>query len=199
MQLALCTPLARRPRMSFDLENLRREYAAHEPIPLSGYVASMAIFTAGLGAALVWMTRQRRALPPTLQDVALLGTATHKLSRILSKDFVTAPVRAPFTRRASSEGAGEVQDEARGGGLRRAVGHLLTCPYCLGPWIATGLGTSMAKWPHQAGFVTRVLTAVTVSDFLHLAYARLNESRRVVVGQRKQLESGHGELPLGRV
>jgi hypothetical protein len=183
--------------MSFDLENLRREYAAHEPIPLSGYVASMAIFTAGLGAALVWMTRHRRALPPTLQDVVLLGTSTHKLSRILSKDFVTAPVRAPFTRRASSEGAGEVHDEARGGALRRAVGQLLTCPFCLGPWIATGLGTSMARWPLQAGFVTRVLTAVTVSDFLHLAYARLNESRKVVVGQRKQLDGARADATPG--
>lgn len=182
--------------MSFDLENLRREYAAHEPIPLSGYVASMAIFTAGLGAALVWMTRRRRPLP-TLLDVTLLGAATHKLSRIVSKDFVTAPVRAPFARRASSEGAGEVQDEARGGALQRAVGQLLTCPFCLGPWIATGLGTSMAKWPLQAGFVTRVLTAVTVSDFLHLAYARLNESRKVVVGQRKQLDGGRAEARLG--
>jgi hypothetical protein len=182
--------------MSFDLEAVQREYASSEPIPLSGYVASMAIFTAGLGAALVWLTRQRPALP-NVRDIGLLGAATHKLSRILSKDFVTAPVRAPFTRRAGSEGAGEVHDEARGGAVRRAIGHLLTCPYCLGPWIATGLGTSMTKWPLQAGFVARVLTAVTVSDFLHLAYARLNESRKVVVGQRKQIEGGRAELPLG--
>lgn len=183
--------------MSFAIENVRREYASSET-PLSGYVASMAIFTVGLGAALVWMTRARPALP-NLRDVGLLGVATHKLSRIVSKDFVTAPVRAPFTRRAGAEGAGEVHDEARGGAARRAVGHLLTCPYCLGPWIATGLGTSMAKWPLQAGFVTRVLTAVTVSDFLHLAYARLNESRKVVVGQRKQIEGTRAELPAGAV
>lgn len=182
--------------MSFDLENLRREYASRDSIPLSGYVASMAVFTAGMGAALVWMTRRRPALP-SLRDLGLLGAATHKLSRILSKDFVTAPVRAPFTRREGAEGAGEVHDEARGGSVRRAVGHLLTCPYCLGPWIATGLGTSLAKWPLQAGFIVRVLTAVTISDFLHLAYARLNESRKVVVGQRKQIEAARAELPLG--
>lgn len=181
--------------MPFDLENIRREYAPREPIPLSGYVASMAVFTAGMGLALVWMTRRRPSLP-SLRDVGLLGAATHKLSRILSKDFVTAPVRAPFARRAGSEGAGEVHDEARGGGLRGAVGQLLTCPYCLGPWIATGLGTSLTKWPLQAGFVARVLTAVTVSDFLHLAYSRLNESRKVVVGQRKQIEGARAELPL---
>lgn len=173
--------------MVFNLQNVRREYAATDPIPLSGYVASMAVFTVGLGASLVWLTRRRPALP-SVRDVALLGVATHKLARILSKDFVTAPVRAPFTRRAGSEGAGEVHDEARGSSARQAVGHLLTCPYCLGPWLATGFGTSMAAWPFQTGFVVRVLTAVTVSDFLHLAYARLNESRKVVVGQRKQVE-----------
>jgi hypothetical protein len=184
--------------MSFDLENSRRENAARDPIPLAGYVASMAIFTVGLGAAVFWVARRRPALP-TLRDVGLLGAATHKLSRILSKDFVTAPIRAPFTRRAGSEGAGEGHDEARGGPLRRAVGHLLTCPYCLGPWIATGLGTSMAKWPLPAGFVARVLSAVAVSDFLHLAYARLNESRKVVLGQRKQLEGAPAELPAGGV
>lgn len=182
--------------MPFDIENLQREYASRDSIPLSGYVASMAVFTAGIGAALVWIGRRRPALPG-VRDVVLLGVATHKLARILSKDFVTAPVRAPFTRRAGAEGAGEVHDEARGDAARRAVGHLLTCPYCLGPWIATGLGTSMAIWPLQGGFVARVLTAVTVSDFLHLAYARLNESRKVVVGQRKQIESAPNERQLG--
>lgn len=183
--------------MSFDLEKVRRAYAPEQQVPLSGYAASMAVYTAGLGAALVWISRRQAALP-SLLDVGLLGTATHKLSRIVSKDFVTAPVRAPFARRGGAEGGGEVHDEARGAGPRRAIGELLTCPYCLGPWIATALGTSMAVWPRQAGFVARVLTAVTVSDFLHLAYARLNESRKVVVGQRKQAEDGRGaELPGG--
>ena len=182
--------------MSLDLERVRREYAPQDSIPLTGYVASMGVFVAGLGAALVWITRRRAELP-SLRDVGLLGVATHKLARIVSKDFVTAPVRAPFTRRAGTEGAGEVQDEARGSAPRRAVGHLLTCPYCLGPWIATALGTSMAAWPRQAGFVARVLTAVSLADFLHLAYARLNESRKVVAGQRKRVELGGNELPFG--
>ena len=177
--------------MPLEHESLQSEYASGQPVPLWGYVASMSVFAAGLGLALAWMTR-RRAVLPSVQDVALLGTATHKLSRIVSKDFVTAPVRAPFTRRVGAEGAGEVHDEARGGAARRAVGHLLTCPYCLGPWIATGLGTSMAMWPLQAGFVARVLTAVTVSDFLHLGYARMNESRKLMAGRRKRSDAESG-------
>lgn len=188
----LCIVLALRAIMPFELENVQREYAPRDEIPLSGYIASMTLFTAGLSGVLVWLSR-RRAVLPSLLDVALLGLATHKLSRILSKDFVTAPLRAPFTRRAGSEGAGEVRDEARGGAARRAVGHLLTCPYCLGPWIATALGAAMLVRPVQAGFVARVLAAVTASDFLHLAYSRLNEGRRALVSERKLLEQDVSE------
>lgn len=182
--------------MPFDLDNVRRQYAPGDDTPLTGYVISMLIFAASLAGALTWMTR-RRAAPPNVRDVALLGIATHKLSRIVSKDFVTAPLRAPFTRRAKAEGAGEVHDEARGNGARRTLGYLLTCPYCLGPWIAGALSTSMALRPAQTGFVVRVLTAVTISDFLHLAYSRLNESRRVMAGERQLVERANTQRSEG--
>jgi hypothetical protein len=173
--------------MSLGLEKVRRQYAPEDDPPLVGYVTSMLIFASSMGGVLAWLTRRRAPLP-NLRNVALIGIATHKLSRIVSKDFVTAPLRAPFTRRGEAEGAGEVHDEARGNGAQRALGYLLTCPYCLGPWIAGALSTSMALRPAQTGFVVRVLTAVTISDFLHLAYSRLNESRRVVAGKRQILE-----------
>ena len=32
-----------------------------------------------------------------VQDIALSALATHKLSRLLAKDPVTSPLRAPFT------------------------------------------------------------------------------------------------------
>lgn len=171
------------------------EYAAEDEVPLAGYAAAMLTFAAGLGGVLVWMTRRKAPLP-TLLDVGLLGVATHKLSRILSKDFVTAPLRAPFTRREAAEGAGEVHDEPRGGGLQRSVGYLLTCPYCLGPWIATSLSASLVGYPQQTRFVARVLTAVTVSDFLHLSYSRLNESRKTVVAKRQLVENGSRRAEL---
>jgi hypothetical protein len=178
--------------MPFDLDKVRRQYAPDDDPPLTGYVVSMLVFASSLAGVLTWMTRKRAALP-NVRDVALLGVATHKLSRIVSKDFVTAPQRAPFTRRAKAEGAGEVRDEARGNGPRRALGYLLTCPYCLGPWIAGALSTAMALRPAQTGFVVRVLTAVTISDFLHLAYSRLNESRRVIAGERQLVEQANAQ------
>lgn len=177
-----------------EIKKPYREYAPDDEIPLAGYTATMLTFAAGLGGVLLWMTRKRAPLP-TLLDVALLGVATHKLSRIVSKDFVTAPIRAPFTHRQAPEGAGEVHDEPHGGGLRRAMGYLLTCPYCLGPWIATGLSAFLVGHPMQARFVTRVLAAVTVSDFLHLSYSRRNETRKAVVAERQRAEL---DEPMGK-
>jgi hypothetical protein len=81
-----------------------------------------------------------------------------------------------------------VHDEPRGKGLRGSIGYVLTCPYCSGPWIATGLSTCLLVYPVQTRFVLRMLTAVTLSDFLHLSYSRLNESRKAVVAERRHAE-----------
>jgi hypothetical protein len=125
--------------------------------------------------------------------VLLLGVATHKLSRIVTKDFVTAPLRAPFTRRQGKEGAGEVRDEPRGSQVQSSIGYLLTCPYCAGPWLGTGFSALLAWRPVPTLFVLRLLAAVTISDFLHLAYSRLNESRKTVLAERRLKE-----LPANR-
>jgi hypothetical protein len=68
-----------------------------------------------------------------LLDLALLGMATHKLSRIVAKDRITGILRAPFVSCIRSAGAGEVEEEPRGRGFQRGVGHLISCPYCMAP------------------------------------------------------------------
>jgi hypothetical protein len=123
-------------------------------------------------------------------DMALLGVGTHKLSRIVTKDSVTSPLRAPFTSRREPEGAGEVHDEPQGNTWQRTVGNLLTCPYCAGPWLATGLGALLTWRPAPTRFVLHTLAAVTLSDFLHAAYARLHESRKTVQAERRRSERG---------
>jgi hypothetical protein len=84
------------------------------------------VFGAGLVAA-----RARDRLPDRLGagDVALLATATAKLSRVIAKDRVTSTLRAPFTRFQEDTGRGEVSEAARGRGAQRAIGELLICEY----------------------------------------------------------------------
>src|SRR5688572_22337395 len=118
--------------MLSKLRKMAHGYASPDQAPLAGYVAAMLVYGVTLSVALPVVRRARSR--PGWADVALLGVGTHKLSRIITKDFVTAPLRAPFTRRAQPEGAAEVHDEPRGGPLRKSIGYLLTCPYCFGVW-----------------------------------------------------------------
>lgn len=174
-----------------ELSTSFRTYAPEQGVPLRGYGAALLLYGAALGVAL--RVAGRRRVRTRWSDIVLLGVATHKLSRIITKDFVTAPLRAPFTRRAAAEGAAEVHDEPRGGGLRRSVGYLLTCPYCLGVWTSTALTTALLARPNQTRFFLSMLAADTVSDFLHLRFARSNELRRRVAAERQLTEEIAGE------
>jgi hypothetical protein len=67
-------------------------------------------------------------------DLLLYGLATEHLSRIITKDSVTAVLRAPFTHFKGAVGEGEVNEDVVGKGFRHAVGELLTCPFCAAQW-----------------------------------------------------------------
>lgn len=146
-------------------EQLLREYATL----LGFYVTSVAVLT-GIAA-------QKNSLPRkfTLLDLALLGLATHKLSRIIAKDRVTGIIRAPFVNYICGAGAGEVEEEPRGRGFQRGIGHLISCPYCMAPWCATGLSFGLLFAPRVTRFFAGILVTVTASDFLHRAYARMKQ------------------------
>ena len=83
-----------------------------------------------------------------------------------------------------------MHDEPEGNDWQRSIGYLLTCPYCAGPWLATGLGALLTWRPVPTRFVLRTLAAVTVSDFLHASYARLQESRKGAQAERQRSERG---------
>jgi len=139
---------------------------------LGGYAAAMGLFAAGaLGlVGTAWRTGRR---PPTVGpwELALLGLATHKVSRIIAKDAVTSPIRAPFTRFDGSAGDAELQEDVRGTGPPKAVGELISCPFCLGPWIATTFLGGLTFAPTVTRAAATLFAAVSISDFLQLGYA----------------------------
>jgi hypothetical protein len=140
--------------------------------PLGAYAVLAGIFNAGFGGALLYAAR-RGKLPERvpLLDVALIGAATFKLSRLIAKDAVTGFVRAPFVRFEGMSGITEPEEEPRGHGIRMALGQLLLCPQCTGLWVAAGLTTAMLSAPRPTRVVTSAVTALGVSDFLNLAYS----------------------------
>jgi hypothetical protein len=149
---------------------------ARERPPLTSYGAFTAVFNAGFAAALAAAARSGR-LPERIDatDVVLVGTASHKLSRLITKDRIMAFARAPFTEYEGPGAPGEVEERARGRGLRRALGELLVCPYCLGLWTSAGFHVGLVFAPRTTRVVASTFTALTLSDFLQIAYKAAEE------------------------
>src|SRR5579875_735708 len=88
---------------TIDTEAAREAFAGYSPAeekPLEGYAILMATFTSLAAAFAAWFARSGRELPERIdaRDLALITVASHKASRLIAKDRVAAPVRAPFTR-----------------------------------------------------------------------------------------------------
>jgi hypothetical protein len=152
--------------------------ASKEDRPLGAYALLIAAFNATFALFLLAVRRSGRSLPerPRPDDLLLLGVATHKLSRLLTKDTVTSVLRAPFARYQGPAGAGEVNDAPRGRGLRHAVGELLTCPFCLGQWVATGFAIGTVFAPKVTRLVASAFAAVDVADFLQFGWAKAQQA-----------------------
>jgi hypothetical protein len=147
-------------------------YAPDGERPLGAYAGLTSAFFVGTVAAAAGLRAGGRELPErqAIADVVVAGIATHKLSRLLTKDKVTAFVRAPFTRFQEPTGHGEVEEAPRGEGLRYAIGELLVCPYCVAQWIAAGYMIGLVAAPRATRMIGSVYAAQTISDFLQLAY-----------------------------
>lgn len=141
---------------------------------MGAYAALLGAYGTGVLAA-AWALRGRRGRVrrPRPLDVALLALATQHLARLITKDTVTAPLRAPFTRYEGPAGEGEVNERVVGSGLRHVVGELLSCPFCIGQWAATGLVVTNVALPVFGAAATTVLATAQLSDYLQLAYAAL--------------------------
>src|SRR5438105_680860 len=152
-------------------------YSPEEPKPLGGYATLTLIFNLLVAGLFTARWRSRRGLPEQipLQDIALLGVGTFKLSRLIAKDKVLSWLRSPFTRYEGSGGPSEVQEKPRGEGLQNAVGQLLTCPYCTGQWVATGLLAAYLWQPRVTRTATSSLAIVTAADYLQQAWAAVDK------------------------
>ena len=162
------------------MEDLR-PLAGHSPErerPLGGYAVLMALFAAAAGGFSAWFRRSGRELPDRMSvgDLALVTVATHKASRLVAKDRVASAVRAPFTRYQHDDGPGEVSEAARGHGLRRAVGELLVCPYCIGVWISAAFAAGLLVAPRFTRWFAAALVAVFGADVLQIAYRKAEDA-----------------------
>ncbi len=151
----------------------KREYTNGEPRPLGADLGAMGVYLGLVSAAATAVRASGRELPERipLGDGVLLTVATFRLARRIAKDPVTSPLRAPFTRFEGASGHAEVAEEVREhGGVKHAVGELLTCPFCLAQWVATGFVFGYVTAPKATRLAALTMTMVAGSDVLQFIY-----------------------------
>jgi len=159
------------------LRQVESGYASGEPIELKPYIGLAATYGSLVAVFALLFRRSGRPLPERvpLVDIAVLGVATFKLSRLLTRDRVTSFLRAPFTKYKGPGKAQEVMEEPRGEGAQHAVGELVACPFCSAQWLGTALACGYVVAPRATRVVGAALTAVTVADGLQYAHTALQE------------------------
>ena len=142
---------------------------------LSSYATLIGVFNLIFAVFLLIVKGTGRNVPERVdtKDIALLGMATHKLSMIGANDAVTSPLRAPFTEFQEKESPKNVEEQPRGRGLRKSVGELILCQFCLGMWVAAFFTYGLVLVPRVTRLFATILTILTVSDYLHQAYKAL--------------------------
>lgn len=145
--------------------------------PLGGYTLLLTAFgVAALGIGSVSAHRDEELEehePLSWKDLALLALATQRVSRTIAKDRVTTPLRAPFVRFERDAGSGELVEQRRGRGLRRALGQLITCPFCVGTWVAASFVAGIVVAPRHTRAIVRIFAINAVSNWLQRFYGRL--------------------------
>ena len=139
--------------------------------PYRSYATIMGAFAGGLAVAgALARALGRDPRENTALDLAVLGAATFKAARTISRDEVTSFIREPFVEGEAHEGG---EEPVSTGDLRQAIGELVTCSRCIGTWVAAGLGTTQILAPRFGRILTWTLAAAGVNDWLQASFAAL--------------------------
>ena len=152
---------------------------ASEPqAPHGAYAAIMGAFVACLaGAGLLARALGRDPLEHRPLDLVMLGAATFKASRTISRDEVTSFLREPFVQGEAHAGG---EDPVATGDLRQAIGELVTCSRCIGTWVAAGLTATQVIAPRFGRMLTWTLAAAGMNAYLSAGFAALaNKSNEI--------------------
>ena len=107
--------------------------------------------------------------PPRAPSSVLVVDANIILSVVLGRRSrpVFEQVVAERTVVTSARAAEEVREH---GGVKHAVGELLTCPFCLAQWVGTGFVLGYVTAPRATRLAALTMTMVAGSDVLQFIY-----------------------------
>jgi hypothetical protein len=156
----------------------KHEYSPEEDRPLGGLLGAMGTYLTLTAAGAAAVRASGRELPTRipLGDAVLLTVATFRIARTIAKDPVTSPLRAPFTSFQGQSGEAEIAEGIREhGGVKHAVGELVTCPFCLAQWVGTALVFGYATVPQATRLAALTMTMVAAADVGQFAYDALQQ------------------------
>ena len=147
------------------------------------YLTLMGLF---LGAFAAFSRREQDARTPLELrplDLALLGLATFRTGRLAVYDRVAEPLRAPVTETKPDEYGADQYVVAAGRGARKALGELVSCPTCVGTWVAAGLVYGLRIAPRPTRVFLSFMGTTGLAELLHSANEALTWASKA---QRKQ-------------
>jgi hypothetical protein len=127
----------------------------------------------GLARALDREPREQSGL-----DVAILGAATFKIARTITRDEVTSFLRDPFVVGDAHEGEGE--EPVASGDIRQAIGELVTCTRCIGTWVAGGLSATQVLMPRFGRLLALTFAVAAVNDWLQAGFQALTKTANLI-------------------
>ncbi len=131
------------------------------------YLTLMGLFLALLTAFSARAKRRQNQFEIRALDLVLLAFATYRGGNLAAYDKVTQPLRKPFTEtRPDASGTGKTV-VPRGGGVRHALGELISCPVCSGTWIAAGLVYGLLNLPGPTRVLMTILASVGMAEWLN--------------------------------
>ena len=89
----------------------------------------------------------------------------------MATDEVTSFIREPFVQGTPAEP--EQEEPVQTGGLRQAVGELVTCSRCVGTWVAAGMAGIDVVAPRFGRTLTWALAVGGANDFLQAGFSAL--------------------------
>ncbi len=136
------------------------------------YVSLVGLFVTLLGAFALRERDQKPAFTLDPRDLALFGLATFRAGRMVAYDRVVEPFRAPVTETVPDEYEAGENVVAEGAGAQKAIGELVSCPTCVGTWVAAGLvyGFRLAPGP------TRLFAAILAVSGLSELFSAISEA-----------------------
>ena len=116
---------------------------------------------------------------------------------MIAFDHIAEPLRAPFAKTVTDRnGAGSVV-VPKGRGAMRSIGQLISCPICVGTWIAALLVYLLYFFPGPTRVFITMTAVIGLAELLHsvteaLCWVGIN-SRVMAGGQILSIQKREGE------